>query len=1283
MFEFWFSFSADVIVAKKTFIMTSLSFPCVQANLNKAFLATSLLVNKLVQQDCITFLTEPYVAYDKVVAMPRGYATIPSYAIHEGPRAALILPLILQPIALDHLCSRDCSVALLQAEGKRFMVASVYLDINKEVAPQWLNKVAEYAESHDYPLVLCMDSNAQSHFYSDRQNERGDDMEEFILQHGLSVANFGNTPTFQTFRAASQIDITLFRDVLISNWRVSTIYNASDHHNILFSLIADSDPPRNVRPWHSANWSVFRDMLDLRYNFPARVNGQKLDRLVAYMYRCIELALNKACPVVLTQPKLKGNLWFSDRLFKQGLAVRKQYKRALRVGSDYERSLYKRLHKTFKKACRKAKAKSWRGFVSETKAEKDMAFLARVALHNDKRALNLLLNQNGEMTAPGTETLQVLADTHFPTAVPVEETVTDDVFVLSEEINLKYDDFISLDLVKAALKLFKPMKAPGPDGLKPIIFKHLPDTFFQLVMFIYKCCLALHYTPKLWTETKVIWLPKPDKESYIQAKSFRPIALSNFFLKGLERLITWRMDFHLSYYPINAKQHGFTKGKSTEGALSNTVNYIEKFLLRNKHCLGLFLDIKSAYDSMSLEHIRNSLYLHGGEDDLVEWYYGYLNSRILRLNLHGEELSRRATTGFPQGGVASTKFWLIAFNPAIDIINTCFIEGNGYADDCSAVFGGREPEILVARMQRMMNSLVEWGETCNLSFNVEKSVVMFFTRTPVTCDLPVTIHGIPMQYVDTVRYLGVYLDSKLHWSAHVENRVMKAKRFLLKMAAIAKATWGPKPHLMRWMYTCMVRPMILYGSVVWAHEACNLGVPDKLRKLNRLGMSTYTRFLPSTPTRALEILTDTFPLHLYTQKEALCAFIRLIAIMTLNWRGFNGNIRFSVGHRKYWLQLIENFQLENFTNVDTCFVPRPDNSFVVDLDSFEEGYVVRNRASWAVYTDGSRRNGRTGTAFVAVHEGQVIFQESWRISDHATVFQAELIAIYRAVDTIVHCDLSGGVDIFVDSQSALRVLRNDFIESRIALQTITALNNLGHGVRLFWVKAHNGNFYNEMADDLAKRATEKLGVDQDIEVSKSVIRNEVLGKVRELWNQEWFEYPEARMSKMFYPTQNKGKARIICALSRYQLGRLIRVTTGHNQLMYFQHVVDPTKDPTCRFCRTQHETFYHWVGDCPAFDALRQQCFADEPVMGVDWSVDNILNFAADKRVVRALAGQDVMGGIQDAVSDQESASQSQDVDDPDNLSDMEFDSQGNYPADADVISDSDVSVYSDDADDF
>lgn len=102
--------------------------------------------------------------------------------------------------------------------------------------------------------------------------------------------------------------------------------------------------------------------------------------------------------------------------------------------------------------------------------------------------------------------------------------------------------------------------------------------------------------------------------------------------------------------------------------------------------------------------------------------------------------------------------------------------------------------------------------------------------------------------------------------------------------------------------------------------------------------------------------------------------------------------------------------------------------------------------------------------------------------------------------------------------------------------------------------AHDGNEYNEMIDALAKQATARPQVDRGIEISKNIILNEDILKLREVWDTEWSEYTEARMSKMFFSGQNKMRAKEICGLFRYQSGRLIRI--NHNQLLYFQHVVD-------------------------------------------------------------------------------------------------------------------------------
>ena len=209
---------------------------------------------------------------------------------------------------------------------------------------------------------------------------------------------------------------------------------------------------------------------------------------------------------------------------------------------------------------------------------------------------------------------------------------------------------------------FEKKKSPGPDNLKPVIFEHLDKQMIDYLSIMYKATIFLSYTPKLWKETWVIFIPKSGKTSYSTAKSFRPISLSNYFIKVLERLVSWRMDEALKTHPIHKKQHGFQTGKSTESALSNTVNYIESYVFKNQYALGVFLDISSAFDSIDPDHVKRCLIKHGGDEQMIEWYYQYLKHRDLIIRLHGTEKTVSNGMGFPQGGVCSAKFWLIAFN---------------------------------------------------------------------------------------------------------------------------------------------------------------------------------------------------------------------------------------------------------------------------------------------------------------------------------------------------------------------------------------------------------------------------------------------------------------------------------------------------------------------------------------------------------------------------------------------------------------------------------------------
>ena len=1195
-----------------------------QVNLQKARLSSQLIQNKFQVDNYIGCITEPYTVANKVVFRPQGYKVIPEGTLDAVPRAALYIPRCIDSVILGHLCVPDCAVAQIKWEGRQVVLVSAYLDIELPVVQDWLSAIIQHVRKFHTKLVLTMDSNAHSSFYSSAQsNARGRALEDFIVRHMLQVQNQGDVPTFQSTRAQSIIDVTLTYGVQVWDWHVDDQYNASDHNSIYFCLEADKIPPREVRPWDKADWRKFTDVLDKVRPLPERITCKKLDREVSKLYSEINSALDTACPRYVVKVKKGKSEWYTDKIEKLHHRVRKQYKKAMNTEVDEEMQKYHVLRKKFRRRCRRAKNITWRTFVNSTGNQNDMALLSKIALHRDRTSLNVLYKADRTVTEPGIETIERLVEVHFPQATEFQQfpSHSSSFAITSAELLQKFE-YVNAKIVRKSLLMFKPKKAPGPDQLKPIVFRYFPGSLFEYIAFLYKACLQLRYTPRLWQEATVVFIPKAGKKDQRECKAHRPIVLSNFAFKGLERVVTWQMDRHLKYYPIHPKQHGFQVGKGTEAALSSTCNYIEKFVLRRKYCLGVFLDITSAYDSMDIGHIRQSLYLHGAEEEIAEWYYQYLAHRVLHIPLHGETRSFVCGQGFPQGGVASAKFWILAFDPAIEIINRQFTLGNGYADDLSVVFGGNHPDELAPRVQRVIDELVDWGESCNLRFNPEKTVMVGFTRcTSEVFTVPICIKGVPLKFSQEAKYLGLLLDKRLTWKPHLLDKIAACKKFLLKMANIAHTTWGPKPHLMRWVYRCIVRPKLLYGALLWSRAAQKPSMQKRLRRLNRIGMNTYATVHRSTPSRGFEILTDTIPLHLYAKKSAVCAFVRLQNVLTLDWTGLGRGGTHIKSHLLDMKFATVDFGIENLmTSMDVCDIDRPVADFQVCLASLQnrEAYLAFT-SPYRVFTDGSKRQGRVGSAFVVFKNEERIFSNKFRLPDRSTVYQAEVYAIKEAALYMMLQENVQETSFFVDSQAAILSLRQERITSRTVLQAVRMLASIQAQVNIVWVPAHSGIVENELVDKLAKEACD-LEYTVELPIPKCQVKNMVLDGIREQWKTEWEEYGEARMTKYFFPKPDCQKSKQIYNLSRLQLGRFVRIITGHNQLQYFQSKANCQLSPLCRFCNEDMETFHHFVFECPSLFHSRRGVFVDNlPDKDMNWSVSKLLEFSYLPHINRLL----------------------------------------------------------------
>lgn len=151
-----------------------------------------------------------------------------------------------------------------------------------------------------------------------------------------------------------------------------------------------------------------------------------------------------------------------------------------------------------------------------------------------------------------------------------------------------------------------------------------------------------------------------------------------------------------------------------------------------------------------------------------------------------------------------------------------------------------------------------------------------------------------------------------------------------------------------------------------------------------------------------------------------------------------------------------------------------------------------------LYTDGSKLLDRVGFAYLHVFNNEVVEEKTYRMSDYATVFNAELNAIMEAMKYIKQKKINKAV-IRSDSKAALMA-----ISSKKSYEEVKKIYELQDpDIQLQWVKAHNGEVLNERVDGLAKQATHKENIDIEVKYPEKLIKKKLNEEINEEWQLHW------------------------------------------------------------------------------------------------------------------------------------------------------------------------------------
>ena len=169
-----------------------------------------------------------------------------------------------------------------------------------------------------------------------------------------------------------------------------------------------------------------------------------------------------------------------------------------------------------------------------------------------------------------------------------------------------------------AINSFAPYKSPGMDGIFPALLQQGQEILIPYLIKIFRTCLATGFVPAAWREVKVVFIPKPGRSVYCGPRDYRPISLTSFLLKTMERLVDrFLRDEVLVYKPLHPNQYAYQTVKSVDTALHQLVVRVEKALDQREIAAGVFLDIEGAFNSTSYDSMCTALARHGVDYTIV------------------------------------------------------------------------------------------------------------------------------------------------------------------------------------------------------------------------------------------------------------------------------------------------------------------------------------------------------------------------------------------------------------------------------------------------------------------------------------------------------------------------------------------------------------------------------------------------------------------------------------------------------------------------------------------
>ena len=498
----------------------------------------------------------------------------------------------------------------------------------------------------------------------------------------------------------------------------------------------------------------------------------------------------------------------SDQIYSFYKAERKQYRKFI---ADYRKSFN---DNNIMNSSNKSKT-AWGIFKrlsNKTKSKKDIKLKDKDEIVNDPRTVAELFARQFNPAFRHHSMDGASDQSNFPTIFlyPVDEP---EVFQLIRDLPNKY--------------------SAGLDEIPVKVLKDIADLVSRPFTNIINECFSTGIFPSDLKVAKITPIFKKGDSSLVS--NYRPVSLLSSLSKIFEKALYNRLLHFISANNILVEhQFGFVPKKSTELAIFTTLNNIFYNVDQNKNVAGLYFDLSKAFDTIDHKLLISKLKYYGIRGVCLELLTSYLEDRQQVVCVYGDggpyfSGVQNVQRGVPQGSILGPLLFLL-------YVNELSREFHGkavcqYADDTSVVLTGDDLSNLSGVCSQTIEEMQTWCQGNCLKLNADKTGLLVFSKVREFQSL--YVRGLGSKSVpksESVKFLGVHLDSQLNWNKHCKVLASKLVSYCYLIRRIRDSL---SIESVRIFYLASIQSILSYGILFWGSSCRAMDIFKAQKRLIR------------------------------------------------------------------------------------------------------------------------------------------------------------------------------------------------------------------------------------------------------------------------------------------------------------------------------------------------------------------------------------------------------------------------------------------------------------------